>query len=291
MASRFAFDAIGTSWEVDTPDPLPQPVQHAIRDLTDQFDATYSRFRTDSTVSKISDAIGGGEFDFPPEAQVMFELYDRLHAATDGAVDPLVGCDLERLGYDRHYTLTPIQAAKHSGQRQIWGINVRRQGSKLFTGQPLVVDLGAVGKGFLVDAVAAHLLSLGINDFLVDASGDMLHRGAVPIVIGLEHPADPETIIGTANLMNGSICASASNRRRWGDELHHVLDGRTGLPTSDVVATWVTCADAATADGLATALFFAPGARLQEDFKFAYVRMFSDGRAEISANFEGEIFN
>ena len=37
----------------------------------------------------------------------MFDLYDRLVAATDGAVDPLVGRQLELLGYDPTYSLTP----------------------------------------------------------------------------------------------------------------------------------------------------------------------------------------
>ena len=37
----------------------------------------------------------------------MFDLYDRLVAATNGAVDPLVGRQLELLGYDPAYSLTP----------------------------------------------------------------------------------------------------------------------------------------------------------------------------------------
>ena len=80
------------------------------------------------------------------------------------------------------------------------------------------------------------------------------------------------------------------NRRAWGDELHHVIDGRTGMPTHDVVATWVVADDAATADGLATALFFAPAERLAPAFRFSWVRMFADGRAEISTDFDGELF-
>ena len=40
----------------------------------------------------------------------------------------------------------------------------------------------------------------------------------------------------------------------------------------------------------ATALFFTSTDRLAEVFRFSYVRMFADGRAEISQNFDGEIF-
>lgn len=97
-------------------------------------------------------------------------------------------------------------------------------------------------------------------------------------------------VIGVANLKNGSICASASNRRTWGDGLHHMLDGRTGRPTTQVIATWGIAADTATADGLATALFFSASSRLMTMFDFSYLRMFGDGRVEVSDNFDGEVF-
>jgi thiamine biosynthesis lipoprotein len=98
-------------------------------------------------------------------------------------------------------------------------------------------------------------------------------------------------VIGVANLQDRPLCASAVNRRRWGDRLHHVLDTRTGLPVRDVVATWVAAHGAAMADGLATALFFTKAHRLATMFRFSYVRMFSDGRAEVSPNFDGEVFS
>jgi ApbE family len=84
-------------------------------------------------------------------------------------------------------------------------------------------------------------------------------------------------VIGVANLQNRALCASAVNRRAWGNGLHHVLDARTGAPTTEVVATWVVASDAALADGLATALFFTGAHRLAETHRFAYVRMLADG--------------
>ena len=47
---------------------------------------------------------------------------------------------------------------------------------------------------------------------------------------------------------------------------------------------------AALADGLATALFFTEAHRLAQTFEFAYVRMYASGHAEISRNFDGELF-
>ena len=119
----------------------------------------------------------------------------------------------------------------------------------------MVIDVGAAGKGYLVDLIARALLDDGIDEFVVDGSGDLRHRGAEPVVVGLEHPTRPGRVIGTVPLRDAALCASATTRRAWGEGLHHVHDGRTGRPVSDVVATWVIAADAATADGLATALF------------------------------------
>jgi thiamine biosynthesis lipoprotein len=153
-----------------------------------------------------------------------------------------------------------------------------------------IIDVGAVGKGRLVDLVAGLLQADGLEDFIVDGSGDMIHRGATPLDVGLEHPLDSELVVGVARLRNASICASGSNKRRWGDGLHHVLDGRTGQPTVDVIATWAIAPDAATADGLATALFFGPTTGLAETFDFSFARMLADGSVEASENFEGELF-
>ena len=89
---------------------------------------------------------------------------------------------------------------------------------------------------------------------------------------------------------SSALCASAVNRRSWGEGLHHVLDARTGRPTSDVVATWVIAGEALVADALATALFFVPPARLMPEFDFTFVRVNADGRIESACDLPGEMF-
>jgi thiamine biosynthesis lipoprotein len=293
LTSSFKFDAIGTSWEIDTPAPLGAETRAHVLDLVERFDSVYSRFRHDSIVTRIANADDGGTFSFPSDAAPIFDLFDRLHDATDGALDPLVGRDLELLGYDRDYTLVSDDEgiAAMAAQRPVWRRDVRREVNSITTQNPLVIDIGAVGKGRLVDLISDLLAAEGFEDFVVDGSGDILHRGDATLDVGLEHPLDPDIVIGVANLINGSLCASASNRRAWGAGLHHVIDGRTGRPTSEVIATWAIAADTATADGLATALFFGSSSRLMARFDFSYLRMFADGRVEVSDNFDGEVFN
>jgi thiamine biosynthesis lipoprotein len=301
--SVFSFEAIGTSWQIETPAPLRSSEKTAVLSRIEEFDRVYSRFRDDSLVTAIASAEGAGSYEFPADSAVLFELYDRLAAATAGAVDPLVGRDLELLGYDRDYSLRPApdagsSPASGSGSgsfaRATWATDVTRHGRTLTT-PPTVIDVGAAGKGYLVDLVAGVLRTHGLTEFVVDASGDLVHAGPASVRIGLEHPLDPSKAIGVATLQNASLCASASNRRAWGDGLHHIVDGRTGNPAREVIATWVVTngtgsAPTALADGLATALFFTGAHRLAETFHFSYVRMYADGRAEISRDFPGELF-
>ena len=279
------FEAIGTDWRVETAEPLGVDVAAAVAHRIETFDRTWSRFRADSLVTRI--AATPGTWTFPPDAPALFALYRELYEATDGAVNPLVGRSLERLGYDAAYSLRPSGAAAPA---PAWDDAISWNGASLATIAPVVLDVGAAGKGYLVDLVSDVLRAHDVDDFVVDASGDIVHSGIGETRIALEHPLDSSKAIGVVTLSNGALCASASNRRAWGTGLHHVVDATTGLPTSSVIATWVVAPTGLVADGLATGMFFAPAERFAALGDFQWARMFSTGRVEHSAQFDGELF-
>jgi thiamine biosynthesis lipoprotein len=283
--AELAFEAIGAPWKITTQVPLTPRIVTAIEERIEDFDAVYSRFRPDSLVTKIAGQTGS--WPFPPDAAPLFELYRRLYYATEGAMSPLVGARLENLGYDRDYTLRPREEVVDV---PVWNDIMHWDGTRLTTTDRVLVDVGAAGKGYLVDLVAEVLRDSGVDEYLIDASGDLLHRGETPVRVGLEHPFDPTQAIGVCELSNASLCASAPGRRSWGEGLHHILDATTGLPTETVAATWALASSGLQADGLATALFFAAAPALSVDFKFEYVRMFPDSRIEYSRSFPGELF-
>lgn len=281
----FSFDGIGTRWEISTPRPLDAALRGRLLAVVERYDGEWSRFRSDSTVSAM--ARQPGRFKLPAEAAALGRLYRRLYDITAGAMTPLIGGSLERLGYDASYSLQPAGSPVPAPR---WEDALDWDGSELTTTVPLVLDIGAAGKGQLVDLLAAELRSHGEETFLIDASGDLLHSGREPVTVALEHPYNPSEAIGTVSLAGGALCASASNRRAWGDGLHHVLDGTTGRPVTTAVATWTMADSTMVADALATALFFAPGAVLEESFDFSWLTVFSDGSAAYSAGFEGTLF-
>ncbi|MFS0715269.1 FAD:protein FMN transferase [Microbacterium sp. 2P01SA-2] len=283
VAGRWEFEAIGTSWRVDSERPLRDVDRAAVTSLVEAFDRDWSRFREDSTVRRLA---SGGSVAAPPDGAAMVALYGALADATDGAVNPLVGDALARRGYDASYSMRDGGAVAAPDQ---WRDVVEVSGDRLTLHRPATIDVGAVGKGRLVDLVLEELRRRTTGWLVVDASGDLAIDG-VSQRVALEHPYDASRAVGVWTLDAGALCASATNRRAWGDGLHHVLDARTGEPVRSYAATWAVAADAMTADAVATALFFDGGPRFAERSRASWVRMRTDGSVEWSPHCEAELF-
>ncbi|MBO0981040.1 FAD:protein FMN transferase [Microbacterium sp. SD291] len=277
------FDAIGTRWEIETSHELAADTRAAVTAEIERFDREWSRFRVDSAVTRVA-RLGGSVRS--ADAAAMLDAYRELSAATGGAVNPLVGASLSALGYDASYSMTagePVPAPPAWTELLAWADD------EATASGPVLLDVGALGKGRLVDLVMA-ILSEGVpGDLVVDAGGDIRVRGGA-VRVGLEHPYDPARAIGVVSLQDAALCASAVNRRSWGDGLHHVIDARTGLPVRTWAATWAIAGDAMRADAVATALFFDGGPELAAMWGVEWVRMTTDGRVERSPGCPAELF-
>ena len=276
------FEAIGTRWEISSSADLPAEARAAVTSIIDRFDREWSRFRADSLVTRLG--AEGGSFT-APDAGAMLDAYRDLSEATGGAVNPLVGASLSALGYDAGYSLTPREPLAAPAD---WARRLDWSGDRVTLSAPALVDVGAIGKGRLVDRVFEVLAHVD-GDIVVDAGGDLRARGA-EVRVGLEHPYDVSKAIGVVTLQDAALCASAINRRAWGDGLHHVLDARTGVPVRTWAATWAIAADAMRADAVATALFFDGGPELAAAWGVEWVRMTTDGRVERSPACPAELF-
>lgn len=293
--ASLTFEAIGTQWNIElTADPTQaQALARDIADRISQFDHHYSRFRADSWVTHAGSHPGAHKppADFAP----MFRLYQEMYAATDGAVTPLIGEAMERAGYNAAYSLRPkaLRAIPKLEDTLLF------QDNTLHVKYKCVLDFGAAGKGYLVDLVAELLESKGVNHYIIDAGGDIRVASPAPAesapvtTVALEDPRDPSKAIGQVRLdgrqQGSSLCGSAPNRRAWGD-MHHIIDPHTLRPTTDIAATWVVTDSTMLADGLATCLFFTSPEKLLRTFSFDYVILHTNGTANVSANFPGELF-
>lgn len=283
------FEAIGTTWRIDIADSyneaLQQEALRAVLARIAEFDKNYSRFRNDSLISTM--ARHAGVYILPPDAQPMFDLYHALYTLTGGAFTPLIGQVLVDAGYDATYSLKPGKLTPPPS----WDEAMVYTFPTLTMHKPALLDVGACGKGYLIDLVGEIFQRFGIHSFCVDAGGDMLYANPsqTPLRVGLEHPHDVHQVIGVAEVLPGSICGSAGNRRAWG-EFHHTIDPRTLSSPKQVLATWTIAPTALVANALATCLFFLPPETLHAKYDFAHCMLYPDMSIHASPNFPAEFF-
>jgi thiamine biosynthesis lipoprotein len=283
--NSISFEAIGTHWLIDTPSQLPAELVARIHERIEAFDKTYSRFRKDSLVWEISQV--AGTYTFPDDSAELFTFYEQLYRLTEGKVTPLIGSMLEKAGYDADYSFASVPQKKLPALSEV----IHRRGNTLEIKQPVTIDIGAAGKGYLVDMVCMLLDAAGIDEYVVNASGDLRHKGSQENRVGLEDPFEHKNVIGVINVENKSLCASAINRRQWGEGQHHVFDPDLMKPTRKVIATWVLADSTMVADGIATALFFTDPTVLRAAFEYDFVRIQADGSMDYSHAFEGSLFS
>jgi thiamine biosynthesis lipoprotein len=262
------FESLGTHWFIQSPSGISPSFEKKIYDTLESVDKTWSRFRDDSLVAKM--AAKGGDYPLRSADQELLKWYETLYNVTNGDITPLIGQTLADAGYDQTYRLTPKE---HVAKTPQWNEVIECTENGVHIKTPRLLDVGAAGKGFAIDQVAMLFKD---KSYVIDAGGDIRVQDN-PQTIGLEDPSDQARLIGTFQLENKSICASAGNRRAWGD-WHHILDPKTSLPTREVVATWAIADSAMHADGIASALFFTNPEKLALLGDFSYIVMYENGQ-------------
>lgn len=247
---------MGTVWNITVYDPLPKErfteLMKEVLALSQKFDELYSRFKATSLVSKLRHTQGLQEV--PRDLVVMLRIYQEFYEASEHKFTPCIGALLEDVGYDTEYSLKEKEI-KREVPSFTEAIEIVDD-THIIINESVLIDVGAVGKGYCVDLIAEFLKQQGVKRFLVDGSGDIFYEGnGVPITVGLEHPHDTTKVVGSITMTQGSMCSSATNRRAWGGYSHYIDPTSKDSPTT-IIATWVIAEKAAYADALSSVLFF-----------------------------------
>lgn len=282
------FEGIGTHWEIDIRVDLPasaaQHLLHQARTIVDEFDRQYSRFIKTSLVWQIRN--NPGRITVPEEFVELLLLYIPLYTLSNKQFTPLIGSLLEEAGYDDTYSLKSTDL--HDVPDFLETVKIHDAHTITVT-RPVLIDIGALGKGFLVDKVALFLRQQGATTVTVNAGGDMIHYGDHPISVGLEHPDDPGTVIGSILLQNQAICSSAGNRRKW-QHYHHITSPAEKISPAHLKATWIVARSTTIADALSTALFFITPDTLQKQYSFEYLLLSPKNKVKGSSFFQDALF-
>ncbi|MGD8874998.1 MAG: FAD:protein FMN transferase [Gammaproteobacteria bacterium] len=135
------------------------------------------------------------------------------------------------------------------------------KGNQVSSDNPLVqLDLGGFAKGYALNQAIARLRSLGVNNAIVNAGGDLCvtgRHGDRPWQVGIRHPQG-EGVIAALAVADGECVLTSGNYERYREfedvRYAHILDPRTGWPVRHVASATVIHADGAVADAAATAL-------------------------------------
>lgn len=142
-------------------------------------------------------------------------------------------------------------------------IRVDKKASTVMLGKPgMAINLGGIGKGYAVDAAVKILKAAGISSGMVQAGGDLMLFGSKsgqPFMAGVRDPrsAAPDDYFAVCPVVDHAFSTAGDYERSFvkdGKRYHHILDPRTGYPSSGARSVTVYAKDATTADGLDDAI-------------------------------------
>jgi thiamine biosynthesis lipoprotein ApbE len=252
--------ALGTTVQVIVSGGDVEPARAAVADLLERVDRTYSRFRSDSELSRLNSR-PGETVTASPLLALALDVALRAARQSDGRVDPTVGRAMRAVGYDEDFG----RLASRSGPIELrleqipgWrAVRFDRASRSVRLSRGVELDLGSTGKALASDlAAAAALGAIGRGGALVSLGGDIAIAGEAPTggwrVLVAEDSSTPTTADGeVVALRVGAIATSSTTVRRWtrdGVRLHHLIDPATGLPADSpwrtVTVAAASCVDA-----------------------------------------------
>ena len=240
--------------ETRNPDLMDADMESTFVLLRD-FESRFSRFREESELSMLNSSIGPC-----PVSDDLWDILVRCRGyfdETDGVFDPTVLPALEREGYAASYGTDDFGRSElsllESGRHSFVDVVLDAETRTVIRPAGCRIDLGGIGKGYVVDR-AAELLGALYTDFIVDAGGDMRVAGRDRLagypyfVIDIEDPVRKLGSAGTLLLSDKAVATSGVNRRKWlidGVEKSHLIDTRSGGSVEGGIMTATVVTDTA----------------------------------------------
>ena len=123
------------------------------------------------------------------------------------------------------------------------------------------IDLGGVSKGYTTGKVADYLKANGINNFIINAGGNVVvgeNATKDYYSIGIENPEDTSDIYQVVKGNNIAVVTSGGYERFYeynGVRYHHIIDPDTLFPANNMLSVTIVASDSGLADILSTTLF------------------------------------
>lgn len=228
------------------------------------FERKFSRFLTNNELINFNRK-AGIEQDISQDFKELLLSSEEMSIFSEGLYNPFILPDLQRQGYLNSalsgYEEDEVVDFRNRSVVSPDKLQVKR--GKALIPYNTALDLGGIGKGFLLDKLAKVLDGYELIGFWISLSGDIITYGkdinGRPWRINVQSAKDPsknleEVIISDSNRL--AVATSGTLRRSghiFGNQWHHIINPATGKPAeTDIILTTVATNDALEADVLAT---------------------------------------
>ncbi len=124
------------------------------------------------------------------------------------------------------------------------------------------LGFGAIGKGYAADKAKELLIEMGVAAGIINASGDMATWGkqanGSDWKVAITNPLDKNKAFALLPVSDGAVVTSGDYEKYVnfnGKRYTHIIDPRTGYPSSGIISVTVFAPKAELADALATSIF------------------------------------
>ncbi len=203
--------------------------------------------------------------------QVAVELYDliarsiQISKLTSGAFDISYASMDAIWKFDGSITTLPSLKKIKASVSKVGYQNIvlePKNHSVFLTKKGMKIGFGAIGKGYAADAAKKILQKEGVVAGIINASGDMNTWGVqpdgTPWKVGITNPLNKNKVFALFPLQNNAVVTSGNYEKFVlldGKRYSHIIDPRTGMPSTGLVSVSIFAPSAELADALATSIF------------------------------------
>ena len=235
----------------------------ALREVQ-RIELKYSRYRSDSIVSRINQAAGQHPVEIDAETHGLLAFADQLWQQSEGLFD--ISSGVLRTVWDFKRGKLPTPEAMFAALTRIgWDKVALTPGSVMLTETGMEIDFGGFGKEYAADRAAAVLKQHGVEQALVNLGGDLHalsnpnHPEHPPWTVSIQHPRPPANqplaSLATLQLAQGGMATSGDYERYFvanGKRYCHILNPITGWPVADFQSVTVFAENTTAAGAIAT---------------------------------------
>lgn len=220
-----------------------------------------------SDIYKINQAAGKEAVAVDPRTFSLLEAAIEASAASQGRFDVSIGAisQLWRIGSTEARKPSDEEITAGLAHIDYQKIELDKANQTVKIPQGMILELGAISKGFIADQIRDFFASKGITTAVINLGGNVIVMGSSPNnpdgwKVGVQDPDEIRgATVGSVFQTDSSIVTSGIYERYLevdGIRYHHILNPETGYPIDNSISGVTVFTKSSTqADALSTSLF------------------------------------